>query len=53
MYMMGNRDQTDIQTASCRLLLTVLPGLETSIVFQETVNFVAEIALHDYKYVVL
>ena len=39
-YMMGGRvtDMSPLHTASCRLLLDVLPGLETSVVFQETVS---------------
>ena len=39
-YMMGGRvtDMSPLHTASCRLLLDVLPGLETSVIFQETVS---------------
>nr|XP_022300005.1 DDB1- and CUL4-associated factor 1-like isoform X2 [Crassostrea virginica] len=34
--MSSNRDQTELHIAASRLLLDVLPGLETTIVFQET-----------------
>ncbi|XP_069101399.1 DDB1- and CUL4-associated factor 1-like isoform X2 [Argopecten irradians] len=40
-HLMGSRDQQyDLQTAACRLLLALLPGLEPSIVFQETEGLV-------------
>ncbi|KAJ8302050.1 hypothetical protein KUTeg_021037 [Tegillarca granosa] len=39
-YVMSSRDQTVLHTAACRLLLDVLPGLETSVVFQETEGIV-------------
>ncbi|XP_033745476.1 DDB1- and CUL4-associated factor 1-like [Pecten maximus] len=40
-YLMGSRDQqVDLQAAACRLLLALLPGLEPSIVFQETEGLV-------------
>lgn len=44
-YIMSSREseQSPLHTASCRLLLDVLPGLETSVVFQETVNKVCQI----------
>ncbi|XP_060078486.1 DDB1- and CUL4-associated factor 1-like [Ylistrum balloti] len=40
-HLMGSRDhQYDLQAAACRLLLALLPGLEPSIVFQETEGLV-------------
>lgn len=35
---MSNRDNTELHIAASRLLLDVMPGLETTIVFQETVR---------------
>lgn len=35
---MSNRDNTELHVAASRLLLDVMPGLETTIVFQETVR---------------
>lgn len=35
-YLMSNRDNTELHIAASRLLLDVMPGLETTIVFQET-----------------
>lgn len=35
-YLMSNRDNTELHVAASRLLLDVMPGLETTIVFQET-----------------
>lgn len=37
-YLMSNRDNTELHVAASRLLLDVMPGLETTIVFQETVR---------------
>lgn len=37
-YLMSNRDNTELHIAASRLLLDVMPGLETTIVFQETVR---------------
>lgn len=34
-----NRDDKELQIASCRLVLDILPGLETSVVFNDTVSF--------------
>ncbi len=36
-YIIGSRD-IEVNTLACRLLYDVIPGLETSIVFQETVS---------------
>ncbi len=36
-YLM-NRDDKELQIASCRLVLDILPGLETSVVFNDTVR---------------
>lgn len=36
-YIMTSRD-LDLNTAACRLLQDVMPGLETSVVFQEKVD---------------
>lgn len=33
-----HRDNRDLSTVGCRLLLDILPGLETSVVFQDTVS---------------
>ncbi|RWS31137.1 protein VPRBP-like isoform X3 [Leptotrombidium deliense] len=38
-YLM-NRDDFELQTNSCRLILDLLPGLETSVVFNETEGLV-------------
>eukprot|EP00057_Strongylocentrotus_purpuratus_P023259 XP_011677733.1 PREDICTED: protein VPRBP [Strongylocentrotus purpuratus] len=38
-YIMSSRDK-EINTLACRLLLDVVPGLETSIIFEETDGFV-------------
>ncbi|RWS14691.1 protein VPRBP-like isoform X2 [Dinothrombium tinctorium] len=38
-YLMS-RDDFELQTASCRLMLDILPGLETSVVFNETEGLV-------------
>ena len=35
---MSNRDETEVQTNACRLLLSVMPGLEATVVFQENVS---------------
>ena len=35
---MSSRDNRELHTLSCRLLLDVMPGLETSVVFQENVS---------------
>lgn len=44
-YVMSGREseQSPLHMASCRLLLDVLPGLETSVVFQETEGLVARL----------
>ena len=36
-YIMNSRELS-LNTAACRLLLDIMPGLETSVVFQEKVN---------------
>ncbi len=33
-----HRDNIELQKAGCRLMLDILPGLETSVVFNETVS---------------
>uniref|UniRef100_T1KIJ0 DDB1- and CUL4-associated factor 1 n=2 Tax=Tetranychus urticae TaxID=32264 RepID=T1KIJ0_TETUR len=38
-YLM-HRDDVELQTHSCRLMLDILPGLETSVVFKETEGLV-------------
>ena len=43
-----NRDDKELQIASCRLVLDILPGLETSVVFNDTVNIFFDC---DYKFV--
>ncbi|KAL3852286.1 hypothetical protein ACJMK2_015948 [Sinanodonta woodiana] len=35
-YLMSSREQLELQITACRLLLDVLPGLETSVIFQDT-----------------
>ena len=37
-YVMSSREIT-LNTAACRLLLNIMPGLETAVVFQEKVWF--------------
>lgn len=37
-YVMS-RDKVEVATAACRLLIDLLPGLESSVVFQDTVSF--------------
>ena len=36
-YLMDNRDNVPLLTVACRLLLDVMPGLETTVVYQENV----------------
>uniref|UniRef100_T1J8Z3 Uncharacterized protein n=1 Tax=Strigamia maritima TaxID=126957 RepID=T1J8Z3_STRMM len=38
-----DRESREINTAACRLLLDLLPGLETSVIFQETENLVSKL----------
>ncbi|XP_077995487.1 DDB1- and CUL4-associated factor 1-like [Glandiceps talaboti] len=40
-YIMTRRE-LDVKTAACRLLLDVLPGLETSIIYQETEGLIPQ-----------
>ena len=44
-YLVRNRDQTELHIIACRLLLDIMPGLETSVVFQENVM---AFSLHDF-----
>ena len=44
-YLADNRDDTELQTVSCRLLMDLMPGLEAAIVFQENVCTV-EVCVH-------
>ncbi len=39
-YLVQNRDQTELHIIACRLLLDIMPGLETSVVFQENVRII-------------
>jgi len=36
-YVLHSQRDLNLQTLACRLLYDILPGLETSVVFQETV----------------
>ncbi|XP_041347553.1 DDB1- and CUL4-associated factor 1-like [Gigantopelta aegis] len=42
-YLMSGRDKKELHTLSCRLLLDVMPGLETSVVFQENEGVVEQL----------
>jgi len=47
-YMLYRNDQPAaeaLHTASCRLLLDIMPGLETSVIFQDNVCTVANVML--------
>lgn len=35
-----HRDDVELQTHAARLVLDILPGLETSVVFKETVIYI-------------
>ena len=37
-YLSGGPNQAELQSLSCRLLLDVMPGLETTVVFQDNVR---------------
>ena len=37
-YLSGGPNQVELQSLSCRLLLDVMPGLETTVVFQDNVR---------------
>lgn len=43
-YVMTSREPP-LNTAACRLLLDIMPGLETAVVFQEKVSPVLKLAL--------
>ena len=37
-YVVQNRDQTELHTVACRLLLDMLPGLDVSVIFKDSVR---------------
>lgn len=37
-YVLHSRDQIELQTVACRLLLDIMPGLDTTTVFKENVS---------------